>query len=81
MVLHPCVVFMKNLKSRQEHQKEITFVLNLCLDCCLFSWKEVVLQMIVIFSAYETERQRMLDGARQAVCKCNTGENLRTGMT
>lgn len=56
------------------------FVLNLCLDC-LFSWKEVVLQMVVIFSAYETERQRMLDGARKAVSKYNIGENLQTGMT
>lgn len=37
--------------------------------------------MIVIFSAYETERQRMLDGARQAVSRYNTGENLQTGMT
>lgn len=56
------------------------FVLNLCLDC-LFSWKEVVLQMVVIFSAYETERQQMLDGARKAVSKYNIGENLQIGMT
>lgn len=55
-------------------------MLNLCLDCCLFSWKEVVLQIIVIFSAYETERQQMLDGARKAVSKYSIGEKLQMGI-
>lgn len=37
--------------------------------------------MIVIFSAYETERQRMLDGGRKAVSKYSIGENLQTRIT
>lgn len=36
--------------------------------------------MVVIFSAYETERQLLLDGARKALSKYSIGENLQTGI-